>query len=276
VRVQGSGFRVQEKNMGEQQRPVAVITGASSGIGLDLAKLFAQGGHDLVLVARNEEALRGVAAECERFGVKAHVLAKDLSDPGAAQEILDELAARGIVVEVLVNNAGFGTHGAFAETKLEEEVGMIQVNIVALIQLTRLFLPGMIARRSGKIMNVASVAGFVPGPYMSVYYATKAFVLSHSVALAQEVKGSGVIVSALCPGPTKTEFQKRAKIAESKLFKKPRSMTSMEVAKAGYEGLMKGKMIVVPGFSNKVIRVASKVMPRGVVARVAGKMNRDR
>ncbi|HEV8607238.1 MAG TPA: SDR family oxidoreductase [Tepidisphaeraceae bacterium] len=266
----------QKEMVMEGKRSVALVTGASSGIGLDLAKLFAQGGHDLVLVARNEEALRGVAGECEKLGVRAHVLAKDLSDPGAAQKIFDEVAARGIVVEVLVNNAGFGTHGAFAQTKLEEEVGMIQVNIVALIQLTRLFLPGMIARRSGKIMNVASVAGFVPGPYMSVYYATKAFVLSHSVALAQEVKGSGVIVSALCPGPTKTEFQKRAKMAESKMFKKPRSMTSMEVAKAGYEGLMKGKMIVVPGLSNKVIGMAAKISPRGIQAKVAEKMNRDR
>lgn len=262
--------------MSELRRPVALITGASSGIGLDLAKLFAEGGHDLVLVARNEEALRALAADCEKLGVKAHVLAKDLSNPNAAQEIFDELAARQIAVDVLVNNAGFGTHGMFVRTKLEDEVGMVQVNIIALIQLTRLFLPQMVSRKSGKIMNVASMAGFVAGPYMSVYYATKAFVLSHSIALAQEVRKSGVIVSALCPGPTKTEFQRRAKIAESKLFKKPRSMTSMEVARAGYEGLMKGKLIVVPGFSNKVIRVASKMAPRAMLARVAGKMNRDR
>jgi short-subunit dehydrogenase len=262
--------------MGEAIKPVALITGASSGIGLDLAKLFAQGGHDLVLVARNEEALRAVAADCEKLGVKAHVLAQDLNNPNAAQEIFDELEARGTVIEVLVNNAGFGTHGMFVRTKLEDEVGMIQVNIVALIQLTRLFLPQMLSRKSGKIMNVASMAGFAPGPYMSVYYATKAFVLSHSIALAQEVKKNGVIVSVLCPGPTKTEFQKRAKIAESKLFKKPRSMTSMEVAKTGYEGLMNGKLIVVPGFSNKMIRVASKIAPRKFLAKVAGKMNRDR
>jgi len=262
--------------MGEANRPVALITGASSGIGLDLAKLFAQGGHDLVLVARNEEALRAVASECEKSGVKVHVLAKDLSNSSAAQEIFDELSSRGIAVEVLVNNAGFGTHGPFVRTKLEEEVGMIQVNITALIALTRLFLPQMISRKSGKIMNVASMAGFAPGPYMSVYYATKAFVLSQSIALSHEVKKHGVIVSVLCPGPTRTDFQKRAKIAESKLFKKPRSMTSMDVAKAGYEGLMAGKLIVVPGFSNKVIRVASKVVPRGMLAKVAGKMNMDR
>jgi short-subunit dehydrogenase len=262
--------------MSEVRRPVALITGASSGIGLDLAKLFAQGGHDLVLVARNEAALRAVAAECEKLGVKAHVLAKDLSNPNAAQEIFDELAGRQIAVDVLVNNAGFGSHGPFLLTDLDHEVGMIQVNIIALIQLTRLFLPQMVQRKSGKIMNVASMAGFVPGPYMSVYYATKAFVLSHSIALAQEVKRSGVIVSALCPGPTKTDFQKRAKIAESKLFKKPRSMSSWDVAKAGYEGLMKDKLIVVPGLSNKVIRVAAKMTPRGMLARIAGKMNRDR
>jgi short-subunit dehydrogenase len=262
--------------MGDQSKPVALITGASAGIGLDLAKLFAKGGHDLVLVARNEEALRGVAGECEKLGVKAHVLAKDLSQANAAQEIFDELKAREIAVEVLVNNAGFGTHGPFVRTKLEDEVGMIQVNIAALVALTRFFLPAMVARKSGKIMNVGSMAGFVAGPYMSVYYATKAFVLSQSIALAQEVKKHGVIVSVLCPGPTKTEFQKRAKIAESKLFKTPRSMTSMDVAKAGYKGLMKGKLIVVPGFSNKVIRVAAKMVPRGMLARVAGKMNVDR
>jgi short-subunit dehydrogenase len=262
--------------MGEANRQVALITGASSGIGLDLAKIFAQGGHDLVLVARNEDALRAVAADCEKSGVKVHVLAKDLSNPSAAQEIFDELSSRGIAVEVLVNNAGFGTHGPFVRTKLEDEVGMIQVNITALIALTRLFLPPMISRKSGKIMNVASMAGFAPGPYMSVYYATKAFVLSQSIALSHEVKKHGVIVSVLCPGPTKTDFQKRARIAESKLFKKPRSMTSMDVARAGYDGLMKGKLIVVPGFSNKVIRVASKVVPRGMLARVAGKMNMDR
>ena len=262
--------------MNDAKRPVALVTGASSGIGADLAKLFAQGGHDLVLVARNEEALRGVAADCEKHGVKAHVLVKDLNNEKAAGEIFSELAARGIAVDVLVNNAGFGTHGEFAATDLEQEVGMIRVNIIALIQLTRLFLPPMIERGAGKIMNVASMAGFAPGPYMSVYYASKAFVLSHSIALAQEVKKSGVIVSVVCPGPTKTDFQRRAKIAESKLFKRPRSMSSWDVAKAGYEGLMKGKMIVVPGFSNKVIRVASKVMPRGIVAKVAGKMNRDR
>src|SRR5215213_2484898 len=142
--------------MGETSRPIALITGASSGIGLDLAKLFAQGGHDLVLVARNEEALRVVATECEKSGVKAHVLAKDLSNPSAAQEIFDEVTSRGIAVQVLVNNAGFGTHGPFVRTKLEDEVGMIQVNITALIALTRLFLPQMISRKSGKIMNVAS------------------------------------------------------------------------------------------------------------------------
>jgi len=262
--------------MSEEARPVALITGASAGIGLDLAKLFAQGGHDLVLVARNEEALRGVAGECEKSRGKAHVLAKDLSNANSAPEIFDELKAREIAVEVLVNNAGFGTHGPFVRTKLEDEVGMIQVNITALIALTRLFLPQMISRKSGRIMNVASMAGFAPGPYMSVYYATKAFVLSQSIALSHEVKKHGVIISVLCPGPTKTEFQRRAKIAESKLFKTPRSMSSMEVAKAGYDGLMKGKLIVVPGFSNKVIRVASKVVPRGMLARVAGKMNMDR
>ena len=262
--------------MGEANRPVALVTGASSGIGLDLAKVFAQGGHDLVLVARNEEALRAVAAECEKSAVKAHVLAKDLNNPKSAQEIFDELAARGVAVEVLVNNAGFGTHGPFVQTDLNQEVGMIQVNIIALIQLTRLLLPRMMERKSGKIMNVGSVAGFVPGPYMSVYYATKAFVLSHSVALAHELRGSGVIVSALCPGPTKTDFQRRAKIAESRMFKKPRSMSSMDVAKAGYEGLMKGKLIVVPGLSNKLIGVAAKLSPRTIQARVTGELNRDR
>jgi short-subunit dehydrogenase len=269
--------REKDEGMSEAGRPVALITGASSGIGLDLAKLFSQGGHDLVLVARNEGALKALAEDLEKkHGIKAHVLAKDLNRVESAQEIFDELTAKAIAVEVLVNNAGFGTHGPFARSDLAKELAMIQVNVVALIQLTRLFLPQMLSRKSGKIMNVGSMAGFVPGPYMSVYFATKSFVLSHSVSLAQEVRGKGVIVSALCPGPTKTEFQKRANIAESKVLNKPRSMMSMDVAKAGYEGLMAGKTIVVPGLSNKVIRVASKIAPRGVLAKVVGKLNRNR
>ena len=263
--------------MAEITRPIALITGASSGIGLDLAKLFAEGKHDLVLVARNQEALRALAQELEqKHGITAHVLAKDLAQPASPQEIFDELSNRGIAVDVLVNNAGFGTHGPFTRSELEKELAMIQVNVTALVALTRLFLPQMISRKSGKIMNVGSMAGFVPGPYMSIYFATKAFVLSHSVSLAQEVKNKGVIVSVLCPGPTKTDFQRRANIAESKILKKSRSMTSWDVAKAGYDGLMSGQIIVVPGLSNKVIRVASKIAPRGLLAKVAGKMNRDR
>ncbi|HEX2973397.1 MAG TPA: SDR family oxidoreductase, partial [Tepidisphaeraceae bacterium] len=197
----------------------ALITGASSGIGYDLAKEFARHGHDLVVLARNREALDKLAQECTaQFQVKVQVLAKDLADPSTPEQVHNELQQRSLPIDILVNNAGFGTHGPFAQRDLAGEIQLVQVNVLAVMQLTRLLLPAMIERRSGRILNVASTAAYVPGPYMASYYASKAFVLSHSVALAEEVRHRGVTVTALCPGPTRTAFQSRAGMEEVKLF----------------------------------------------------------
>jgi len=191
--------------------PTALITGATSGIGLELASLAAQDRHDLVLVARQRERLESVGRGlAEEYGVRVSVLPKDLSDPSTPPQIGRDLAARGIAVDVLVNNAGFGVYGLFAETEIDRELEMIQVNVVALTHLTKLILAGMLARRLGRILNVASTAAFQPGPLMAVYYATKAYVLSFSEALANETAGTGVTVTTLCPGPTPTGFAERA------------------------------------------------------------------
>ena len=186
----------------------ALITGASSGIGLELAKLFARDGYELVLVARRVERLEELGRELtQRHGVRCHTISVDLAQPDAAAEIVRRLEGAGPAVDVLVNNAGFGVLGPLATTEPETAGRMIRVNIEALTQLTRALLPGMLARRRGRILNVASTAGFAPGPLMAVYYATKAYVISFSEALAEELRGTGVTVTVLCPGPTRTEFQ---------------------------------------------------------------------
>lgn len=250
----------------------ALVTGASSGIGRDLAILLAQGGFNLVLTARDERALQVLAEQCRtEHGVNVEVLADDLADPAAPGRLCERAGA----VDVLVNNAGFGMHGPFAESDPAAQLQLLQVNVVALTHLTRLFLPGMVQRRWGRVLNVASTAAFVPGPYMSTYYASKAYVLSHSVALARELRGKGVTVTALCPGPTRTGFQQRAKMDEAKLFRL-KVMESMPVAQAGYEGMLRGQAVVIPGFSNKLAAFASRFMPRTVLARVAGHLNRVR
>jgi hypothetical protein len=253
----------------------ALITGASVGIGRELARIFAENGHDLVLVARSVEQLNQVAAECQSLGhISARVLPKDLSIPIAPREIFDELNCDGVTIDVLVNNAGFGNYGPFAEVDLDADLGMLQVNIVALTALTKLFLPGMLSRRSGRIMNVASMAAFQPGPFMSTYYASKAYVLHLSEAIASECAGRGVVVSALCPGPVKTEFQSRAGIVGSRLFKGKATMDARTVALDGYRGLMRGRRVVVPGISNKVVVQLTRVVPRRLTTFIAGKMNK--
>jgi short-subunit dehydrogenase len=254
----------------------ALITGASSGIGLDLARLFANDKHDLVLVARNESALGQVARECRaRHGVKVVVLPQDLSHPSAPDEIFAALGQQGVAIDFLVNNAGFGAQGAFAKVDLKTHLDILQVNVVALTHLTRLFLPGMVGRGRGRILNVASTAAFAPGPYMSVYYASKAYVLSQSVALARELRHTGVTVTALCPGPTKTAFQERANMGGAKLFRAG-MMTSEAVALAGYRGFMRGKSFVIPGAANKASAWAGRVVPWGLVSRVTASLNRGR
>jgi len=249
--------------------PTALITGASSGIGLELARIFAREGYDLVLTARNGGRLEQIAAELKPAVVR--VIATDLSLPDAPFEIHREVSK----VDVLVNNAGFGVFGKFAGTPLSEELGMMQVNMTALVALTKLYLPGMIAARNGKILNVASTAAFQPGPLMAIYYATKAFVLSFSEAAGNELEGTGVSVTALCPGPTASGFQDRGKMQNSGLVKGKKIMDARTVAEAGYRGLMAGKSIVIPGVKNKLMAQSLRFSPRSLVTKVVRSMQKE-
>jgi uncharacterized protein len=250
----------------------ALITGASGGIGYELALLFARDGFDCILVARSHDQLNALAARMEsEFRVKTLVLPKDLSKATAVDEIYEEVSAASMPVDVLVNNAGFPVYGLFTETDLDTELQMLQVNVVALTQLTKLFLRGMIERRYGRILNLASTAAFEPGPLMAVYYASKAYVLNFSEALANELHGTGVTVTTLAPGPTRTGFQKRGRLEDSRLVQ-GNIGDAPSVALAGYRGLMAGKTLVIPGFSNKLIPWIVRVSPRGVVTRVVRRM----
>lgn len=255
------------------QKKTALITGASSGIGLDFARLFAEGGYDVVLVARTESKLKALADELSlQHGVRALAVAADLADPAAPGRLMERLKAEGMQVDVLVNNAGYAGYGAFAETDTRTELDMIQVNIGALTALTKAVLPGMLARKSGRILNMASTAAFQPGPLMAVYYATKAYVLSFSEALANETQGTGVTVTCLCPGPTKTGFQERARMEESKLVKGKEIMDSRTVARAGYEALHQGRAVVIPGFMNKMLAQSVRFLPRSTVTNIVRKV----
>jgi uncharacterized protein len=247
-------------------RKRALITGASSGIGADLARVFAREGHDLVLVARSRDRLDALAQEVrDAHGATAEVFPADLSAPGAARTIRERVAQDG--VDVLVNNAGFGLHGAFVELDPGRQLEMIQVNLVALTELTRLFLPDMVRRREGRILNVSSVAAFQPGPLMAVYCATKAYVLSFSEALSQELRGSGVTVTCVAPGATATGFGDVAGMSGARLFR--RAMTSREVAERAYAALARGSALVVPGLRNRLISASVRFVPISTAARVA-------
>ncbi|HTQ57914.1 MAG TPA: SDR family oxidoreductase [Bryobacteraceae bacterium] len=252
----------------------ALITGASGGIGEELARLFAAGNHNLILVARGAEKLESLAQELARaHGITARPLAADLADSGAPAHIFDTLIAAGIAVDVLVNNAGFGARGAYAEIEWETEAHMIQVNIASLAHLTRLFLPGMLARHNGRILNVASTAAYVPGPFMAVYYASKAFVLSFTDAIAEELQGTGVTATALVPGPTATRFAATAGNENSRLFRTSPVMDAATVARVGYEGLMTGKRIAIAGLRNKLTAFSTRVAPRATLARITRGLN---
>ena len=258
-------------------RPVALVTGASSGIGLELATLLAREGHDLVLVARRGDRLAEIGKGLyEEFGARATRIARDLSEPDAPRAVAQEVDALGLPVEILVNNAGTGVYGPFAETTLEKELGMIRVNLVALTELCKRFLPAMLGRRSGRILNVASTAAFQPGPLMAVYYATKAYVLSFSEALADEVAGSGVTVTALCPGPTVTEFARRTGVGESRLFHSPLVLDARTVALAGYRGMLRGKRVIVPGLGNWLFAQAVRFTPRRLATAVVRRIQETR
>jgi uncharacterized protein len=254
--------------MAEQnsQRKTALITGASGGIGLELARLFARDGYNLVLVARRENALQEIADDLQKqHGIKAKIIAKDLASPSAPDEIFDAL--QDAFVDVLVNNAGFANYGLFSESDTQRELELLQVNVVALTHLTKLFLPPMLQKRSGKILNVASTAAFQPGPLMAVYYASKAYVLSFSEALFNECEGSGVTVTALCPGPTQSGFQTRAAMTESKLVQ-GQLMSSAAVAAQGYAALMQGKRRIVTGSNNRLWALAAKLLPTGATLKL--------
>lgn len=253
-----------------QNRPkTALITGASSGIGYELTRLFARDGYNLVLVARSEQKLVQLAEKFQdKFGIAVKVIVKDLSQPEAPEEILAELQAASITIDVLVNNAGFANYGFFAEIDTGSELKMMQLNMIALTHLTKLFLPDMLQQRYGKILNVASTAAFQPGPLMAVYYATKAYVLSLSEALANELENSGVTVTALCPGPTESGFQARANMEESKLVSGQQIMDAQTVAQIGYRSLMSKKTVVIPGLKNKLLALAVRFLPRNVVTQL--------
>ena len=246
----------------------ALVTGASGGIGEELARLFAADGHGLVLVARSRDKLSALAEELsDRHNVSARVIAADLARAEAPREIFDELRRDDIAVDALVNNAGIGSYGPFAETDEKTELDLLQINVVALTHLTKLFLPAMIARRRGYVLNVASTAAFQPGPLMAVYYASKAYVLSFTEALANETSGTGVRVSALCPGPTETGFVAAAGMSESKLFD-ANVMSARSVAVEGYRGMLSGKTIVIPGFRNQLLASGYRFAPRSLITKI--------
>jgi short-subunit dehydrogenase len=247
----------------------ALINGASTGIGRELAEVCAADGWNQVLVARNQDRLKVVAEELRAVHkVETRALPVDLSTTGAAEKIF--AALRELPISVLINNAGFGTYGAFADTVLSEQSDMVQVNVTALMQLTRLFLHPMLERKSGRILNVASTAAFQPGPNVSVYYATKAFVFSFSYALADELEGTGVTVTALCPGMTKTEFQKRAAMSEGGPFG---MMSARTVAEQGFRGMMLGKRVVIPGMMNRIGAFFARRVPLRLSSAVARRVH---
>jgi short-subunit dehydrogenase len=256
-----------------RNRRWTLVTGASSGIGLELARCFAADGDSVLLVARRKDRLEALAAElAQAHHVETRALAFDLAEPAAPENLLEAVAALGIPVHTLVNNAGFGLRGRFATLPAERQLAMVQLNVMALTALSRLFLPRMIESRSGGILNVASTAAFQAGPFMAVYYATKAYVLSLSEALHEEAKPYNVTVSVLCPGPTPTEFQSIADMEGIRLnlLMKP----TAEVARAGLEGYRAGRAIIIPGAANRAGALASRLLPKAMTRRVAGSLQK--
>jgi len=247
----------------------ALITGASGGIGYELAKLFAHERHHLVLVARSGDKLTQVATELQAHGVTVKVIALDLATAPAPRFLYDQLQREGVMVDILINNAGFGAYGEFAQMREREIFGQIQLNISALTELTRLFLPLMLARHSGRIMNVASTAGFQPGPLMAVYYATKAYVISFSEAIANEVHNSGVTVTCFCPGATHTGFAQRAGNDKSRLFQQFGAMSAEKVALDGYRAVMEGRTLAISGMHNRLLAESTRFAPRKLVTAIS-------
>jgi hypothetical protein len=250
-----------------------LITGASSGIGLELARCFAADGCRLILLARNTNALEILAGELRQaHKIETLVLTADLSNPETPARVFKELQGRGIMVDVLVNNAGFGANGTFAGLPLPRQLEMFQVNITALTNLTGLFLPGMIERRRGGLLNVGSLAGFLPGPGMNVYYATKAFVLSFTEALAEELAGTGVTATAICPGPTATNFGNISHGNKMRRLNTPK-MAAANVASYGHRAFRRGRTLAIPGWQYQVLLFLFRIMPRWCVRKMAGRFN---
>ena len=257
-------------------KKTAIITGASGGIGYELAWLFAADGISMLLVARSTDKLSQLqAALTQKYPtIEIHILSVDLGKPNAAVEVFNFAQTQGLEINYLVNNAGFGAYGYFYETDWVTEAQMISLNITALTQLCKLFLPSMLYAGGGKILNVASTAAFVPGPLMAVYYATKAYVLSFSEALATELKNKNITVTALCPGPTETGFETTANLQQSKLFKGKKIPGANEVAKYGYKAMMKGDTVAVHGLGNKIMMFSLRFSPRWAVRNVVKWMSR--
>ncbi|WP_437185094.1 SDR family NAD(P)-dependent oxidoreductase [Planctomicrobium sp. SH668] len=244
---------------------VVLITGASSGIGREFARLFAADGSDIILTARREDRLKELADELLRVhGTKTTIIPLDLAAPNAAVVLVQKIEEAGLQVDTLINNAGFGQMGRFVEIPLARQVSMIQLNITALVELSHLLLPGMLARKRGAILNIASTAAFQPGPNVNVYYATKAFVLNFSEALWKELQGTGVSVTCLCPGPTRTEFGDESAMHDTPVFKH-NAMSVDAVTKAGYRGLRKKKRLVMPGLINNLLSFSVRFTPRAAI-----------
>ncbi len=247
----------------------ALVTGASGGLGEQFAWLLAADHHDLVLVARSKEKLEILAQKLsEKYKVSATVLAHDLSREDSVRLLVSELEEKNIAIDILINNAGFGAYGKFHETTYDHEKQLIDVNIGALTELTKALLPSMVKSGSGRILNVASTAAFQPGPLMAVYYASKSYVMNLSIALSEELRGTGVTVTCLCPGPTKTGFEVSAGLQGSRLFKSA-LMDAGTVARIGYQAMLRGKPLVIAGFRNKLSAFGTRIVPRWLTARVA-------
>lgn len=251
-----------------------LVTGASSGIGLELARCFAADHSSLVLVARNVPALETLAAELrQKHGIRVEVISADLAQPAVPSRVFDQVQGRGLTVDVLVNNAGFGLHGDFPGLPLARQLEIIQVNNVALVALTGLFLPGMIDRKRGGVLNVGSVAGFLPGPRMAIYYASKAFVQSFSEALHEELRGTGVSVTNLCPGPTESNFSRGARSYQRRELQAAK-MPAADVAAAGHRAFRRNQCVCVPGLKNRVLVQLPRLLPRAAIRRGVGRYNR--
>ncbi len=269
----GAGHGEATRRSEQQQSGTVLVTGSSSGIGADLARAFARGGRDLVLVARSRERLDELARELvAAHGVHVRVVVSDLASPGAAAAIHAALRAGGVDVETLVNNAGFGLRGSFVELDSRRQSDMIQVNVAALTELCRLFAEDMVVRGSGQILNVAGLAGVMPGPQMAVYCATKAYVLSFSEALANELRGTGITVTCLSPGPTETRFGETAGFSALRLFRLSAPMSSMTVAEAGRAALERGADLEVPGWRNRLLAASVRLVSTRMAARIARRM----